>query len=102
MDVCHLRIGAMCAEHKERSGDVLGPLEGSLVGVCSLRRKRLLSLRASTSFTPLAAAAWSEVEENQAGLWALKSPTIIVSFVESKSLGKSGLLPGGQDEGGGI
>lgn len=62
----------------------------------------LLSFKASTSSSPRAAEAWSEVEENQAGLWALKSPRINVSFVESKSLGKSGEKPGGQEEGGGI
>jgi hypothetical protein len=95
-------IGAMCAEHKERSGDVLGPLEGVLVGVFSLRRHRLLPFKASISSSPRAAAAWSDVEENQAGLWALKSPVIKVSFVTSKSLGKLGEKPGGQEEGGGM
>ena len=59
------RIGTMCAEHKKRSGDVLGPLERVLVGVFALRRHRLLPFKASISSSPRAAAACSEVEENQ-------------------------------------
>ena len=90
-----LRIGAMVGLGKFRLPLLLGIFSGeggnfiikdrnsrvgSLVGESSLRRQRLLSLRASSTASPRFRAAWSRVIEFQAGLWALKSPRIRESF----------------------
>ena len=46
-----------------------------------LRMQKLLLLMASTRASPRDAAAMSEVEEYQAGWWALTLPRMIVSLV---------------------
>ena len=99
--MCQEKSRARWAEHRERSGDVGWPFGGRRVGESSLRRQRLLSLRASSRASPRFMADWSRVMEFQAGLWALKSPTRIRSFGFSKRRLKSGVYCGGQEECGG-
>ena len=56
------------------------------MGVSSLRMQKLLLLMASARASPWdAAAAMSEVEEYQAGWWALTSPRMILSLLVSRS-----------------
>jgi hypothetical protein len=78
------------AEQMDKSGEDLGPLVGSLVGEFSLRILIWLPFKASRRASPRALEDWQEVEEYQAGSWALKSPRIRQSFSWLKSLGKSG------------
>lgn len=96
--MCQEKSRARWAEQRERSGEVGWPLEGSRVGESSLRRHRLLSLRASSKASPRFIAVWSRVMEFQAGLWALKSPTRIESLGWSKRRLKLGEYWGGQEE----
>ena len=63
----------------ERSGEVGLPWEGRRVGVSVLRRTRSAGVSASRISSPRAAAPELVVSENQAGLWALKSPRKRVS-----------------------
>ena len=75
----------------ERSGEDLGPWEGSLVGESSLRRPNWLPLMASNRASPRILEAWQEVEEYQAGSWALKSLRIRQSLGWLKRRVKSGV-----------
>ena len=59
--------------------------------VSSFRMKRLLLLMASTRASPQDSAAMSEVEEYQAGWWALKSPRMIVPLLVSRSFWNFGV-----------
>jgi len=95
--VCQERDVDRWAEQRVRSGEVGCPKEGSLVGVSWLRRQRGLALMASATASPRAAAVRSPVRENQAGLWALKSPRIKESFWRLKILLKFGVYWGGQE-----
>ena len=74
---------------KVKSGDVFGPFEGTLVGLSPFSSCISPSKQSSMILAPLAAALLSEVEENQAASWALKSPIIRVSSVEEKSGSRS-------------
>lgn len=65
--VCQEREVARWAEQRERSGEEGCPNDGSRVGESSLRRQRLLLLRASTTASPRVAAVMSRVMEYQAG-----------------------------------
>ena len=49
---CQLRMVERCAEQMERSGEDLGPFEGSLVGESSLRIPSWLPLMASKRVSP--------------------------------------------------
>ena len=75
-------------EQTVRLGEVGEPWDGRWVGVSSLRMQRLLLLMASAEASPRDAAAMLEVEEYQAGWWALKLPRMIVSLLVSRSCWK--------------
>ena len=85
-----------------RSGEEGFPDFGRRVGRSVLRRERLLSSMDSAKAEPLPAAAESRVVECQAGLWALKSPMMMVGDVGSRRRERSGLKPGGHEDTGGI
>ena len=76
-----LRTVERWAEQKERSGEDLGPFVGSRVGESELRILIWLPLIASRMRSPRILEELQEVEEYQAGLWALKSPRMRQSFV---------------------
>ena len=77
--VVHSKSVAISGVDMDRSGEVAFPLEGRRVGVSRLRRTRLAGVRESRISSPRAAAPELVVSENQAGLWALKSPRKRVS-----------------------
>jgi len=77
--VCQVASIVRWAVAMEMSGDEHGPLLGTRVGWSWLRILRLLEFSESVSRVPLAVAWSSSVWENQALLWALKSPTIRIS-----------------------
>ena len=91
MEVCQFKERARCVEHKDRSGEVCGPVLGKRVGVFSLSRHKSESFSASDRASPLLRATGSVVWECQEGWWALKSPRIKVSLEDEKSLVKSGV-----------
>ena len=85
-----------------RSGEEGLALEGSRVGESSLRSTKLLSVSASRMKSPRASARLSSVWEYQAGLWALKSPRMMLSSGGEKSPSRRGVKLAGHDEAGGI
>ena len=74
-----------------RSGDEGLPEEGSLVGESELRRTKLEEMRESRMLCPRAAARASLVCENQAELWALKSPKMMESSWGLRRASRSGV-----------
>ena len=100
--VDHSRSGTISGVTIVRSGDEGLPKEGSLVGESELRRTRLKEMRESWMSCPRAAARVSLVCENQAGLWALKSPKIMESSWGLRRASRSGLKLGGQEDIGGM
>ena len=85
-----------------RSGDVIGPLEGILVGLSWFTTISVEVSSASTILAPRSVATVSVVEEYHRSSWALKSPIIRMSSVELKRAPKSGRYPDGHEVGGGI
>ena len=73
------------AVQMDKLGEDLGPLVESLVGEFSFRILIWLPLRASRRAFPRFLEDWQEVDEYQAGSWALKS------LFWLKSLAKSGV-----------
>ena len=90
---------AKCELQRVRSGDEGWPDLGTRVGWLVLRRERLLSSMELAKAEPLPELSWTG--ENQVGLWALKSPVMMVGAVWSRRRERSGLkLDGQEDEGG--
>ena len=84
-----------------RSGDEGFPEEGSLVGESELSKTRLEAVSESRMICPRAAARESLVCENQAGLWALKSPRMMESSRGLRRVSRSGVKLGEQEVMGG-
>ena len=100
--VDHSRSVTISGVTIERSGDEGFPEEGSLVGESELSSTRLDAVRESRMVCPRAAARVSLVCENQAGLWALKSPRMRVSSWRHRRESSDGVKPGGHEEAGGM
>ena len=100
--VDHSKSGTISGVTIVRSGDEGFPEAGSLVGESELSRTKLEEVRESRIFCPRAAARVSLVCENQAGLWALKSPKIMESSWGLRRASRSGVKLGGQEEMGGM
>ena len=84
----HLAPLARWAVANVMSGDVVGPLVGTLVAASVLRICIGLSTHASAICSPRSAALVSVVLEYHAGSCALKSPAIRVSsMVEKRGIG---------------
>ena len=75
------RSRARCGLTIVRSGEEGLPLDGRRVGESRFRRTRGLESIAESMEIPLAAARSSSVAENQAALWALKSPIMTVLWL---------------------
>ena len=78
MSGCQVAPTDWCGETIVRSGDELGPVFETLVGESSLIRASWLVLRRSTMELPHEFPWSSPVRENQALLWAMKSPLMMV------------------------
>ena len=63
------------------SGEDVGPLDGTPVGLFWFITTNVVLFSASTMFAPREAAASSSVEEHHRASWALK-PSIISTFPE--------------------
>ena len=100
--VDHSRSVTISGVTIERSGDEGFPEEGSLVGESELSSTRLDAVRESRMVCPRAAARVSLVCENQAGLWALKSPRMMESSWGLRRASRSGVKLGGQEVMGGM
>ena len=100
--VLHSRSVAIAGVDMERSGEEGLPEEGSRVGESELRRTRSDEVKESRMSRPRAAARESLVCEYHAGLWALKSPRMMLSSWGVRSPSKEGVKLGGQDEIGGM
>ena len=100
--VVHSKSVAISGVVIERSGEVGFPCLGSLVGVLVLRRTRSEGISALRISSPRASARASLVCEYHAGLWALKSPRMIVSSVGVRRSPRDGEKLGGQEEVGGM
>ena len=100
--VCQVEFTARCADDIVRSGDEQGPVLGTRVGESSFNRARVLSFSVLRMDSPLAAARGAPVQENHAGLWALKSPIIKMSSCVEKRLRKFGSYWAGQELSDGI
>ena len=100
--VFHSRSVAIAGVAMDRSGEEGFPWEGSLVGESVLSRTRLELRSASWMSLPRAAARESPVWEYPAGLWALKSPRIMLSPRGVKSKSSVGVKLEGHDDIGGM
>ena len=78
MRVRHSESKAMWEVAIVMSGEVGSPREGTRVGDSMLRRMRSVFVRDSVIAVPLASASVLVVWEYQAGLWALKSPMMML------------------------
>ena len=85
-----------------RSGEEGLALEGSRVGESSLSSTRSLSVSACRIKSPRASARLSSVWEYQAGLWALKSPRMMLSSGGEKSPSRCGVKLAGHEVTGGM
>ena len=100
--VLHSSSVAIAGVDMDRSGEDGLPKEGSRVGESELSMTRSEEVKESRMSCPRAAARRSQVCVYHAGLWALKSPRIIVSSWGVRSSSKEGVKLGGQDEMGGM
>ena len=74
----YTETNAMWGEAIVRSGEEGSPREGTRVGESMLRRRRFESVRESVIRVSLASASVHVVGEYLVGLWALRSPMMML------------------------